>query len=303
MKDSPVLRTSLGLPLKDYLRFLKLEKGLSANSIKSYSSDLHRFAEFAEGVSCTKYDTITLPLLREFLATLAEFGISERSRARYSSSIKGFFSYLHASGDIATNPSELLELPRARRVLPEVLTVAEVEAVLESVDVTTPSGIRDRSILETLYASGLRVSELCSFHQRDVLWDARLLRVFGKGSKERIVPIGESAIQWMARYQREVRVHLANEKSEDHFYLNIRGRGLSRMSIWNIVHTAGRMCNLEVHPHSFRHSFATHLIEGGADLRAVQEMMGHVDISTTQIYTHLDRHYIQQVHSTHHPRA
>lgn len=303
MKDTSTLRRSLELPLREYLRFLTLEKGLSQNTVDSYASDLHRFAEFLSGESVHSYGQVDMDSLRAFLSVLADLGLTERSRARYSSSLKGLFTYLHASGIIPSNPSELLELPRSRRVLPEALLVEEMRSLLESVDVTTPSGIRDRAILETLYAGGLRVSELCSFHQRDVMWEAQLLRVFGKGSKERIVPLGGNALQWMAQYQREVRVHWANDKSEDIFFLNRRGGGLSRMSIWNIVHKAGVVCNIQVHPHSFRHSFATHLIEGGADLRAVQEMLGHVDISTTQIYTHLDKQYIQQVHSSHHPRA
>ncbi|MFM8473914.1 MAG: tyrosine-type recombinase/integrase, partial [Candidatus Kapaibacterium sp.] len=263
MKRKNATHRTLEQPLREYVRFLKLEKGLSKHSIAAYSSDLHRLAEYLDAESVRTYEAVTTKVLRDFLALLAEMGLTERSRARYASSMKGFFSYLHASGTVAANPSELLEVPRSRRVLPDALLVTEVESLLESVDVSTPSGIRDRSILETLYAGGVRVSELCSLHQRDVLWDARLVRVFGKGAKERLVPLGDAALHWMAVYQREVRVHWANEKSEDGFYLNMRGRPLSRMSVWNIVHKAGVTCGIDVHPHTFRHSFATHLIEGG----------------------------------------
>ncbi|MFN5866530.1 MAG: site-specific tyrosine recombinase XerD [Candidatus Kapaibacterium sp.] len=303
MNSTATIPRSLEHPFRDYMRFLKLEKGLSVNSIDSYSSDLLRLGEYLCDRSIVEYSGVTPAVLQAFLQLLTEVGLSERSRARYTSSLKGFFSFLHSTRYLPANPAELLEVPRARRVLPDALTVSQVEALLESVDLNARSGVRDRSILETLYAGGIRVSELCSLRQRDVLWESELIRVFGKGSKERIVPLGNSALQWLARYQREERVHVAGDRSADVVYLNLRGGGLSRMSVWNIVHKAAQICGFDVHPHTFRHSFATHLIEGGADLRAVQEMLGHADISTTQIYTHLDRKYILEVHQSFHPRA
>jgi integrase/recombinase XerD len=191
--------------------------------------------------------------------------------------------------------------------LPDTLSIDEMLSILEQPDITTKAGIRDRAMLELLYACGLRVSELCGIKQRDMLLEQEVIRVFGKGSKERIVPIGSSALEWVGTYQLEVRSHFMKYgvSTNDILFLNQRGTGISRMSVWNIVSKATMDAGIEkqVHPHTFRHSFATHLLEGGADLRALQEMLGHSDISTTQIYTHIDREFIRQVHKTYHPRG
>jgi integrase/recombinase XerD len=212
-----------------------------------------------------------------------------------------------------TDPIQHLDAPRLPKHLPEVLNQSEVFAILEQPSkektVTTLQerlSVRDSAMLEVLYACGLRASELAGLAQHDVLFDERIIRVMGKGSKERIVPIGRSALHWIRQYQRSARGHLArSQKSKDILFLNARGGPISRMSVWNIVHRYTRAAGIrkEVHPHTFRHSFATHLLEGGADLRAVQEMLGHVDIGTTQIYTHIDREYLKEVHKTFHPRG
>ncbi len=297
---------SLQRPIDEFLKTLSLERGLAANSIHSYRSDLQRYAEFLEQQEILEFKDVQTEHIAAFLHWLAEVGLGASSRARYSSAIKGLHHYLNARYVWSHDPAELIELPRGGRPLPEALSIADVDAMLHQPDVETAAGIRDRSILETLYACGLRVSELCGLRQRDVIVESSILRVFGKGSKERIVPIGESALEWIRRYREEVRPSfLKNKSTDDILYLNQRGSQLSRMSIWNIVHKAATEAKItaDVHPHTLRHSFATHLIEGGADLRAVQEMLGHADISTTQIYTHLDRAYISEVHRTFHPRS
>ncbi|MBX7155971.1 MAG: site-specific tyrosine recombinase XerD [Candidatus Kapaibacterium sp.] len=290
----------------NYLRYLNLERGLSQNSISSYKSDLTRVVEFICSKENLTLKSITHQDISSFLLTLEEFGLSSTSRARYLSSIKGFFKYLLSEDHITKDVTELIELPKLRTRLPEAIAIEEVNTILESPDVTTLAGIRDRSILETLYACGLRVSEILGLKQSHILWDSEIIRVFGKGSKERIVPIGESALFWIAKYQKEVRHRfISNKETDDILYLNQRGGKLSRMTVWNIVSQYSRKAGIEskIHPHMFRHSFATHLIESGADLRAVQEMLGHADISTTQLYTHLNREYIKEVHKTYHPRS
>ncbi len=304
--DRAALPRALRRGIDDFRRYLQLERGLAQNSVESYLSDLERYAEYLSAEGIQQFRDVRAQHISDFLAMLAELGLSSSSRARYSSSLKGLHKYYSAVLHSGDNPAELIELPRSGRPLPEALTIQEVEALLEQPDIQKGSGIRDRSILETLYACGLRVSEVRGLRQRDILWDSEVIRVFGKGSKERVVPIGQSALEWIQRYQREVRVGFVGKTSNDDIlYLNQRGSGLSRMSIWNIVSAAARAAKIDkdVHPHTLRHSFATHLIEGGADLRAVQEMLGHADISTTQIYTHLDRAYITAVHRSFHPRS
>ncbi len=306
MDDNAALPKAFRRSIDEFRRYVQLERGLALNSVQSYVSDLNRYAEYLSSEGLTSFKDVQSSHISDFLAMLAELGLGSSSRARYSSSIKGIHKYLSAVLNSGVNPAELIELPRTGRPLPEALTIEEVDRMLQQPELDKPAGIRDRSILETLYACGLRVSELMGMRQRDILWDAEVIRVFGKGSKERVVPVGKSALEWITRYQTEVRHNFVSKKpTDDILYLNQRGGSLSRMSIWNIVHSAASSAHLdkEVHPHTLRHSFATHLIEGGADLRAVQEMLGHADISTTQIYTHLDRAYISSVHRTYHPRS
>jgi integrase/recombinase XerD len=237
---------------------------------------------------------------------LKEIGLTSSSAARYYSSLKGFFTYLFLSRYITENPIEKISSPKLSKNLPSVLTVEETDSVLSQPDTNNKLGLRDKAVLELLYACGTRVSELINIKISDLFFADDVIRVFGKGSKERIIPIGSSAVKWINKYLKESRVLLMKKaKSENYLFLNNRGTKLSRMGVWKIVDRYVKEAGIEkeVHPHTFRHSFATHLLEGGADLRAVQEMLGHADISTTQIYTHIDRDYIKQVHKDFHPRG
>jgi len=288
------------------LLYLSLEKGLSQNTISAYRNDLSTFSDFLISKGIENYIISNQELITEFFVLLTEIGLNPTSRMRYLSSIKSLYKYFLTIGKSDFDPSETIELPKVSRKLPATLSIEEIKCIIEQPDVSSPAGIRDRAILETLYACGLRVSELINLKQRDILFDAEIVRVFGKGSKERIVPIGKSALKWINIYKKKARVRfLKLATTGDILFLNQRGSQLSRMTIWKIVNKATNDAGIEkeVHPHTFRHSFATHLLEGGADLRAVQEMLGHSDISTTQIYTHLDNDYIKEVHRTFHPRG
>jgi integrase/recombinase XerD len=310
MKTENTVRTELtkeiNRELNQFIQFISLEKGLSDNTKISYSHDLKQFAEFLNSNNVTGYTKAETTNITEFMQVLDEFGLSVTSRSRYLSSIRSLYKFLFSSGIVDKNITDVIDLPKTSRKLPDTLTIDDINNILEQPDTNKPAGIRDRAILETMYACGLRVSELCGLKQRDVIFDAEIIRVFGKGSKERIVPIGSSALNWIIEYIKKAR-HLFIKKADtdDILFLNQRGTKLSRMSIWKILDYSARNAeiNVHVHPHMLRHSFATHLLEGGADLRAVQEMLGHSDISTTQIYTHLDRDYIKEVHKTFHPRA
>lgn len=293
--------------LQDYLFFLSVEKGLSKNSVESYKLDLLKFHNFCESKGINDFKQIDKKTLEEFLSYLNQNKISSLSQARYISSLRSFFNYLIGQGIIEDNPIEKIDSPKIRRNLPNVLTIDEVFAILDSVSTENCTGIRDKAILEVLYACGLRVSELINLKQRDIFWDEGFVRIWGKGSKERIVPIGNSALNWINIYIKKCRHMFVKENvdNKDILFLNQRGQKLSRMGIWKIIRRYALLVGLEdkVHPHIFRHSFATHLLEGGADIRVVQEMIGHSDISTTQIYTHLTKEYLIEVHKTYHPRA
>lgn len=292
--------------VKQFLHHIALERGLSENTISSYTIDLTRFTEFLAGKGLTTCGAATSAQITEFLGMLAELGLGTNSRTRYLASIRSLYKFLVASDLAPASPADLVDLPKTRRTLPDVLSYVQIEQIITQPDTTKADGLRNRALLEMLYACGLRASEACTLRQRDILWEVEVVRVFGKGSKERVVPCGKSALHWVAEYQRLARPLWlkSNDTSEDALFLNQRGSALSRMSVWNIVHDAAAQAGIsDVHPHLFRHSFATHLLEGGANLRAVQEMLGHSDISTTQIYTHIDREYIKEVHQTYHPRA
>ncbi len=306
-ESSSQLPLSLKREMQSYKRFLALEKGVSENTVSAYMFDIERFSTYIFHQGIEKYSLIEIQHIHSFLLMLEELGLALSSRTRTLSSLRGFFSYLFSNKIIDNDITEKAELPKSRRSLPDTLSIDEMLAILEQPDISTKAGIRDRAMLELLYACGLRVSELCGIKQRDMLLEQEVIRVFGKGSKERIVPIGSSALEWVGMYQMEVRPHFMKSgiSTNDILFLNQRGTGISRMSVWNIVSKATQDAGIEkhVHPHTFRHSFATHLLEGGADLRALQEMLGHSDISTTQIYTHIDREFIRQVHKTYHPRG
>jgi len=292
--------------IREYLATLKLERNLSENTITSYKNDLSSLLNYLTDSGIKDPSEITSKNLSDFFVLLAKLGLSSRSSARYYSSIKGFFGYLFSNGYLKINPMEKISAPKVSKSLPGVLNINEIEGILSKPDVSKKLGLRDKALLETFYACGLRVSELIILKLSDLFLSEEMIRVFGKGSKERFVPIGSSAIKWIGEYLKTSRPLLEKKSKSQHIlFLNNRGTKLSRMGVWKIVNKFAALAGIkkEVHPHTFRHSFATHLLEGGADLRAVQEMLGHVDISTTQIYTHIDRDYIKQVHRDFHPRG
>ena len=294
----------------DYLHYLTLEKNASPNTISSYRLDISRYLEFLKERRVNTLDEITEHHTAEFLGRLRDSGLSARSVTRCFSAIRGFHKFLIGDGVARNNPTDTIDAPKLPRALPDVLSQEEVEKILNQPSPqprdTRNLWVRDRAIMEVLYATGIRVSELTTLRQADVMTEAEVIRVFGKGSKERMVPIGKPALQWIERFKQECRVRIQTRgATHDVLFLNARGKPMTRMAIWKIVQTYTRRAGIDkvVHPHTFRHSFATHLLEGGADLRAVQEMLGHADISTTQIYTHIDREYLKEVHRTFHPRG
>ncbi len=287
--------------------YLKLERSLSENSVQAYLHDialLDRFFHFKKlNVGPAN---IHLNHLQEFLKWINELGLSGRSQARIISGLKGFFKYLLIENLITNDPSQLLESPRLGRKLPDTLSVEDINNLVGAIDLSKPEGIRNKAMLETLYSSGLRVSELISLKISNIHMEIGFLKVIGKGDKERLVPIGSVAIKHIRIYLTEVRNHIPVQKGcEDFVFLNQRGRPLSRVMVFMFIKQLAERIGLhkQISPHTFRHSFATHLIEGGADLRAVQEMLGHESITTTEIYTHLDRDFLRASIIKHHPRA
>ena len=285
--------------------FVSLEQGLAERTQEAYGRDLARFAEFADGRGVAGPVDVTATELRDFVYHLKDLGLSPASIRRSVSAVRTYFRFLLGDGLVVRDPSERLETPKRWRTLPEVLSVEEVRTLLAAPTLDDALVFRDRALLEVAYGAGLRVSEWITLGVRDLLLDEGLVRVFGKGSKERLVPIGRSAIGAMAVYLRELRPRLERGEGKGVLFLNARGRPLSRMGAWKILRGYVERAGIVKHvsPHTLRHSFATHLLEGGADLRAVQEMLGHADIATTQIYTHVDREYLRQVHRSYHPRG
>jgi integrase/recombinase XerD len=285
--------------------FLTLEQGSSPQTLEAYHRDVERLVAYAHTKSAQSPIDVTSRMLREFVYHLKDVGLAPSSIRRNISAVRTYFRFLLSDGVVARDPSERLETPKRWRTLPDVLTVEEITRLIASPTFDEPLAFRDRAMLELAYGAGLRVSEWITLGIRDVLLDEKLVRVFGKGSKERLVPIGRSAIGAVATYVRELRPRLEKGAGKGILFLNARGEPLSRMGAWKILrrHVEQAGITKAVSPHTLRHSFATHLLEGGADLRAVQEMLGHADISTTQIYTHVDREYLRQVHKQYHPRA
>lgn len=291
--------------LEGFQDFLALESGHSAHTVAAYTRDLRRLAEFAVSKGIRHPGEITRPLLRDFVYLLKDLGLSSATIRREVSAVRTYFGFLVGEGRIAADPSDRLESPRRGRSLPDTLAVAEIEALLAAPGVEEPLAWRDRALLELGYGAGLRVSELCGLALTDVLLADNLVRVFGKGGKERLVPIGRTVIGAVSVYLHQLRPELDRGKSAGRVLLNARGEPLSRVGAWGVVKRAAARAGIRkrVTPHTLRHSFATHLLEGGADLRAVQEMLGHADLSTTQIYTHVDREYLRSVHKQFHPRG
>ena len=291
--------------LEGFRDFLALESGHSANTVEAYLRDLRKLGEFAATRGVRDPARLTRALLRDFVFLLKDVGLSAASIRRAVSAIRTYYGFLAGEGRVQDDPSDRLESPRRGRTLPETLSVPEIEALLGAPSVDQPLAWRDRALLELAYGAGLRVSELCGLALTDLLLTDNLVRIFGKGGKERLVPIGRSVIGAVSVYLHTVRPELDRGKSKGRVLLNARGQPLSRVGAWDIVKRATHRAGIEkrVTPHTLRHSFATHLLEGGADLRAVQEMLGHADLSTTQIYTHVDREYLRSVHKQFHPRA
>jgi integrase/recombinase XerD len=298
--------TELDHQIRNYLEFLRLEKNLSPQTLVSYKFDFAKYRNHLIHSEVHEASSVTEEHIGKFLAALHRRNLTARSIARILSTIRGFHRYLLGEEEVKDDPTQIIDSPKQEKNLPEVLSIAEIDEILKQPDTSSRLGIRDRAMLETLYATGIRVSELVFLKQSNYMVDDGLILVYGKGSKERLVPIGRSARQWIEEYQKQSRVHLAKSgRSQDYLFLNIRGTKLTRDMIRKLVEKYSLTSGIgkKVHPHTFRHSFATHLLEGGADLRAVQEMLGHADISTTQIYTHIDREYLKEVHRTFHPRG
>ena len=289
-------------PFRDYLA---LEAGHSANTVEAYLRDLRRLGEFAATKGVRAPAQITRTHLRDFVYLLKDLGLSPATIRRDVSAVRTYFGFLIGEGRVEQDPSDRLESPQRWRRLPETLSVKEVEALLAAPNVDEPLAWRDRAFLELAYGAGLRVSELCGLGITGLLLEEGLVRVFGKGGKERLVPIGRGVIGAVSTYLHTLRPRLDRGKSGGRVLLNVLGEPLSRVGAWGIVKRCARRAGItkRVTPHTLRHSFATHLLEGGADLRAVQEMLGHADLSTTQIYTHVDREYLRSVHKQFHPRA
>jgi len=291
--------------LEGFRDYLALEAGHSPTTIESYQRDLRRLLRYAELRGITGPDTVTRAFLRDFIFTLKDMGLEPATIRRQVSAVHTYFRFLLAEGIVPDDPSDRLETPRRWRTLPDVLSLKEMEAMLASPSVDDPLGWRDRALLELGYGGGLRVSELCGLLVSDLIMTDGLVRVIGKGSKERLVPIGRQVIGAVSVYLNTTRATLDQGRTGGRLILNARGTPLSRVGAWGIVKEHAQRAGItkRVTPHTLRHTFATHLLEGGADLRAVQEMLGHADLSTTQIYTHVDREYLRSVHRKFHPRA
>ncbi len=292
--------------LDKYIRHLALEKALAENTLFAYQNDLARYHTFLKENNITDVEQITPLILQNFIGQLYDAGLSGSSLARNFSALRGWHQFLVLNGWAQNDPTEILETPRLKRSLPAVLSVEEIFGIMDQPDVESALGIRDRAMLEMLYGCGLRISELLNLKMNAVYPDDALVRILGKGGKERFVPIGEEALHWLKIYLGRVRpVMAAGVGSRNVIFLNNRGRPLTRMGFWKILRKYVIQANIstEVHPHTFRHCFATHLLENGADLRSVQELLGHADISTTQIYTHVSRKQLADIYKRYHPRG
>jgi len=291
--------------MDQYQTFLVIEKGLSEKTIAAYSADLMRFGLFLEKKKATTVSSIDTGLILAYLIDLRNRGLSARSRARHLVSLRGFFKFLTAEKIILKNPAQQVDLPKIGLRLPDVLTVSDVQALIDAPDRSQPEGLRDAAMLELLYGAGLRVSELIRLAMTGINLEAGFVRVFGKGAKERVVPVGRMAINAIHDYLDRSRPLLLKNRSSADLFVTRRGSAMTRQSFWNLVGRYGRLAKLKkkITPHSLRHSFATHLLEGGADLRAVQMMLGHADISTTQIYTHVAHRQLVEAHKKYHPRG
>ena len=290
---------------KSYKAYLQLEKSLSDNSVEAYLRDLEKLTQYLQAINDLKAPAdINLKDLQFFVQSIAKLGINAASQARIISGIKSFFKYCLIENIVAKDPSVLLEGPKLKRALPDVLSFEEIELIISKIDLSTPDGTRNKAILETMYSCGLRVTETVNLKISCLYLDIGFIRVIGKGDKERLVPIGSDAIKHIKIYKDNIRVHVTPQRNfEDILFLSKFGKSLSRVMIFYIIKDLAKKAGItkNISPHTFRHSFATHLVEGGADLRAVQEMLGHESITTTEIYTHLDRDYLRETLNRFHP--
>ena len=295
----------LAWSLERFRDYLALEAGNSGNTVESYLRDIMRLTEYATSRGAKTPQQLSAAQLREFIYFLKDLGLAPTTIRRQISAIRTYFKFLVGEGIAARDPSERIESPKRWRTLPAVLTVPEIDKLLAAPNTDEPLAIRDRALLEFAYATGVRVSELVALKLQDIMFEDGVARVFGKGAKERLVPVGRRALGAVALYAREIRPTLDRGKTLGFLFLNARGTPLSRVGAWGVIKATARRAGLtkRVTPHTLRHTFATHLLEGGADLRAVQEMLGHADLSTTQLYTHVDRDYLRTVHKSYHPRA
>ncbi|MFM1969011.1 MAG: hypothetical protein RL152_388 [Bacteroidota bacterium] len=290
---------------KGFLIHLQLEKSLSPNTIEAYALDLDKLIQFLSVKSLAiGPDEISLQLLQDYIKWITELGMSERSQARIISGIKSFYKYCLQEQITQKDPTELLSAPKLKKTLPDTLTFEEIEQLIAQIDLSKPEGTRNKAMLETLYSCGLRVSELINIRRSHLYLDIGFIRVIGKGDKERLIPIGTAAIKYLQIYLQEIRSKMPDQKGkEDIVFLNRRGGQLSRVMVFYIIKDLAVKAEIKktISPHTFRHSFATHLVEGGDDLRAVQEMLGHESITTTEIYTHLDRNFLRDTLNRFHP--
>jgi integrase/recombinase XerD len=290
---------------KGFRAYLQLEKSLSENSVEAYIRDVDKFTQFLSiNNSDINPGDVKLQHLEKFLKWIGELGMTPSSQSRIISGLRNFYKYCLQEQISKTDPTALLETPRLAKHLPDVLSFDEIETIINIIDLSTPEGARNKAIIETLYSCGLRVSELVNLRLSCLYFDVGYIRIIGKGDKERLVPIGTSAIKYINIYRENIRLHVTViPGNEDFLFLNRRGRKLSRVMIFILIKEAAKLAGISknISPHTFRHSFATHLVEGGADLRAVQEMLGHESITTTEIYTHLDREYLRDTLQQFHP--
>ncbi len=292
--------------IDDYINFIRVEKSLSGNSVSAYKHDVVMFMVYADSIG-VEPENITMKQIQEFLNHVDESGLNKRTQARILSGIRGFFKYLMIEEVIDNDPTELIEGPKIGRKLPDILSIKEIDDIEASIDLSKPEGQRNKTMVETLYSCGLRVSELVNLKLTDLFFEQGFVKVLGKGNKERLVPIGEKAIKeinFYITYRNSVSSNI-NRDSENIVFLNRRGSKLTREMVFTIIKKHAKLAGIKksISPHTFRHSFATHLVEGGADLRAVQEMLGHESIQTTEIYTHLDKEFLRDTILRFHPRS
>lgn len=293
--------------IESYKTYLILEKSLSSNSVEAYLNDINKLAKYCADEHNIKVpDEVKYDTLKDYLVHVSEIGVTNRTQARCISSIRSFFKFLVFDGQLENNPTRLLEAPKIGRKLPNILTVEEIDAMLNAVEMYKPEGQRNKAIIEMLYSCGLRVSELIDIKLSNINFRMGIVKIEGKGNKERVIPMSKNAKEEIKRYLKVYRDYLDIEKGyEDILFLNKRGTSLSRVMVFNIIKHMAQRAGIKknVSPHTFRHSFASHLVSGGADLRAVQDMLGHESILTTEIYTHLDNHYLKDTINKYHPRA